>query len=368
MAPCSSNRPIGIVSIVVALAGLAAPPAQAQQALFVANEEYLRPSYVGAYDAATGATINANFIPAPIAGGGVHALALDGNNHLFVTASSNASVGEFDATTGATINAAFVHGQGLENPESVALDGNNHLFVGNYPAGTVGEYDATTGATINASFISGLTDPRHVVFDGHNRLFVADVNIDASSVRVYDSTTGGQIGLLPFAGFDLPFAIAVDSLNNHLFVAHGYPITGEFPVSEYDATTLAIINPSFITGGTGPSVMALDGKNHLFAATYDYPSVITEFNVITGALINSFPVDFENAHVKGLVIAAPASCYANCDGSTAAPLLNVSDLVCFMQRFAAGDSYANCDGSTAAPVLNANDFTCFLVSFAAGCP
>jgi hypothetical protein len=61
-------------------------------------------------------------------------------------------------------------------------------------------------------------------------------------------------------------------------------------------------------------------------------------------------------------------CYANCDGSTIAPVLNVGDFTCFLQRFAAGDSYANCDQSTTAPVLNVGDFTCFLQRFAAGCP
>jgi hypothetical protein len=65
--------------------------------------------------------------------------------------------------------------------------------------------------------------------------------------------------------------------------------------------------------------------------------------------------------------AAPA-CYANCDASTAAPVLNVGDFTCFLQRLAAGESYANCDSSTAAPVLNVGDFTCFLQRFAAGCP
>ncbi len=63
-----------------------------------------------------------------------------------------------------------------------------------------------------------------------------------------------------------------------------------------------------------------------------------------------------------------ASCYANCDASTAPPVLNVADFTCFLQRFAAGDSYANCDGSSAAPVLNVADFTCFLQRFAGGCP
>jgi hypothetical protein len=61
-------------------------------------------------------------------------------------------------------------------------------------------------------------------------------------------------------------------------------------------------------------------------------------------------------------------CYANCDNSTVAPVLNVNDFVCFQNRFAAGDSYANCDNSTTPPVLNVNDFVCFQARFAAGCP
>jgi murein tripeptide amidase MpaA len=64
----------------------------------------------------------------------------------------------------------------------------------------------------------------------------------------------------------------------------------------------------------------------------------------------------------------PPACYANCDASTAPPVLNVGDFTCFLQRFAAGESYANCDNSTAPPMLNVGDFTCFLQRFAAGCP
>jgi len=65
---------------------------------------------------------------------------------------------------------------------------------------------------------------------------------------------------------------------------------------------------------------------------------------------------------------APTVCYANCDGSTSAPALNVLDFTCFLQKFSAGDSYANCDTSTTAPALNVLDFTCFLQKFSAGCP
>ena len=71
--------------------------------------------------------------------------------------------------------------------------------------------------------------------------------------------------------------------------------------------------------------------------------------------------------LTGAVFAAPVTCYANCDGSTAVPFLNVNDFICFNNRFAANDPWANCDGSTSPPVLNVNDFICFNNLFAAGC-
>ncbi len=74
--------------------------------------------------------------------------------------------------------------------------------------------------------------------------------------------------------------------------------------------------------------------------------------------------NFDNVRLD---IGIPAVCYANCDESTATPVLNVADFTCFLQRFAAGSPYANCDSSTAVPVLNVADFTCFLQRFAAGC-
>ena len=70
----------------------------------------------------------------------------------------------------------------------------------------------------------------------------------------------------------------------------------------------------------------------------------------------------------GVIAEAVGGCYANCDNSTAAPVLNVLDFSCFLNRFAAGDMYANCDGSTQAPTLNVLDFACFVNAFAAGCP
>jgi hypothetical protein len=78
----------------------------------------------------------------------------------------------------------------------------------------------------------------------------------------------------------------------------------------------------------------------------------------------------------GAVTSSPP-CYANCDGSTVPPILNVEDFSCFINQFASAQSlppaqqiahYANCDGSTIAPVLNVEDFSCFINRFAQGCP
>ncbi len=70
---------------------------------------------------------------------------------------------------------------------------------------------------------------------------------------------------------------------------------------------------------------------------------------------------------SGTLILACGTCYANCDASTIAPILNVNDFTCFLNKFAAADTYANCDGSTTPPTLNILDFVCFLNRFAAGC-
>jgi len=75
-----------------------------------------------------------------------------------------------------------------------------------------------------------------------------------------------------------------------------------------------------------------------------------------------------NGVIESWVARLPVVCYANCDGSVLPPVLNVSDFLCFMNRYAAGDPYANCDGTTTPPVLNVNDFICFLTRYAQGCP
>jgi hypothetical protein len=78
---------------------------------------------------------------------------------------------------------------------------------------------------------------------------------------------------------------------------------------------------------------------------------------------------FDTISVQPAVIQPPPPppCYANCDGSTRAPVLRGRDFMCFVRKFHAGDTYANCDGSTGTPMLTVGDLLCFIREFHRGC-
>jgi hypothetical protein len=132
------------------------------------------------------------------------------------------------------------------------------------------------------------------------------------------------------------------------------------------ATTGGITNDA--DGEFGPpwaGPLPTDSRGLLFQGP---ASALSTSNNLDYALTPGPATITNNARASAALPGGPAPCYANCDGSTVAPVLNVGDFTCFLQRFAAGESYANCDASTVAPVLNVGDFTCFLQRFAAGCP
>jgi probable HAF family extracellular repeat protein len=68
-----------------------------------------------------------------------------------------------------------------------------------------------------------------------------------------------------------------------------------------------------------------------------------------------------------VTIPPPPPCYANCDGSTAAPALSPNDFTCFLNAYSTGQSSANCDGSSGTPAVTPNDFQCFINKYASGC-
>jgi hypothetical protein len=148
----------------------------------------------------------------------------------------------------------------------------------------------------------------------------------------------------------------------------------------YDAAEL-LINGQTRPGWRIPDVPASQG--HWAQAQFDLTEFAGEsvalawrFDTVTGTNNHYRGWHLANVRLSATVVGCEPMCYANCDGSTIPPILNVEDFSCFINEFAVAQSlppaqqvehYANCDGSTTPPVLNVEDFTCFINAFAAGC-
>ncbi|MFN0131912.1 MAG: GC-type dockerin domain-anchored protein [Phycisphaerales bacterium] len=119
--------------------------------------------------------------------------------------------------------------------------------------------------------------------------------------------------------------------------------------------------------GIGPLPLPCGGE----AIASTPQNATTQILISPCAGVTNYQVRCVASNACGSVPSNPAVyavCYANCDCSLTSPALNTADYICFLNKYAAGDSSANCDGSTSPPTMNVADFICFLNSFAAGCP
>ncbi|MEX2219847.1 MAG: hypothetical protein WD749_13935 [Phycisphaerales bacterium] len=151
---------------------------------------------------------------------------------------------------------------------------------------------------------------------------------------------------------------------------------------QFNATTNSVVNfnnSAVLAPLIRDQWVELRAEVNLTSNTYDVfyggNQVITGLTYATAGTPGIACLDLYGETTTGMLFdtvsvqpAGPAACYANCDNSTQAPVLNVADFGCFLTRYAAGEAYANCDESTQPPVLNVADFGCFLTKYAAGCP
>jgi hypothetical protein len=130
--------------------------------------------------------------------------------------------------------------------------------------------------------------------------------------------------------------------------------------------TITYSSVNFVNGETNKS-QARFGRYHVFLPAGSYTITYTAAGFVPAQRVVQVGAGTGQTVDVALQPVAPP-CYANCDGSTIVPVLNVNDFICFQTKFAAGDPTANCDASTIPPVLNVNDFLCFQTKYAAGCP
>jgi trimeric autotransporter adhesin len=262
-----------------------------------------------------------------------------------------------------------------------------------------------TGHSWYAPHISAMA-----VFDGDlvvGGYFVSAAGFTANSVARWDGTNWSPMGAGVEGEGSFTRVQSLAAVGNSLFAAGsltrvaGRPSPGIARWTNGSPTVLVRPHPVPWVAG---SDVELSGAGYLEGATIfrwrrnggellDGPtphgSLIGGSSTRTLVIQNVGPEDAglyeliaENACGSGISNAAQAvviapPCYANCDGSTVEPVLNVDDFTCFINEFAAAQvlphaqqvpHYANCDGSTVAPVLNVDDFTCFIIAFSQGCP
>jgi hypothetical protein len=110
------------------------------------------------------------------------------------------------------------------------------------------------------------------------QIFVA--NFENNTIGEYNATTGATINSSFISGLSNPAGIVLSGVD--LFVTNASNNT----IGEYNATTGATINSSFISSGlSGPEGIALSGGDLL--VTNGGNNTIGEYNATTGATINS---------------------------------------------------------------------------------
>jgi outer membrane protein assembly factor BamB len=285
---------------------------------------------------------------------------------------------KYSSATGAVIWREFFGGPGRDIPNAMVMDtaggvyitGEDHVMgVTDRRAATV-RYANSGGQPLWAEYDQGgarsVGSALTLTRDG--RVIVAitadpDFNVSNFNENFYIVSRDQQTGALQWqfrygancvGCFDAPQAVVANSAG-HVFVAgktNSAPYQNDIILFQLDATSGAELDRGTIDPGatyTGSVLgLALDARENLY---------------LTGSMNNPNLVFLAARYGS----TANPSCYANCDGSSTLPVLNVGDFTCFLQRFAAGEAYANCDGSTSVPVLNVGDFTCFLQRFAQGC-
>jgi cytochrome c peroxidase len=220
----------------------------------------------------------------------------------------------------------------------------------------------------------GLTDPRVAQglfpFD-HPTLYSQRGNPNRAIVGPATSGSGGVqpkvIANVPPNIGNRDFKIGVHSglggATANVYLSRNAPVGGV--VSPDEVLGPIVLGGTGVGGGFGtlhwpiPSDPGLDG-------TFVYMQWVIADPGGAGGVAQSEAVAFEFFCSE---LGCISNCYADCDQSTGAGVLDVFDFLCFQNSFVSAQAYAcDCDTSTGAGVCDVFDFLCFQNAFVAGCP
>jgi trimeric autotransporter adhesin len=281
---------------------------------------------------------------------------------------------EVGGGVGLAVRALAVFDPDGAGPAPAALYAGGHFTsAGGAPAKHIARWDGQAWSALG----SGLTGP-----SGSPRVYALHV-FDAGQGPVLfvggEFAAAGGIAATNIAGWDGLAWTSLSTGTDGRVLSMGVHdsgrgpelhIGGEFSIAGgVSAERLAAWNGSrwrSVEGGADGAILAIESAE----LTARPPALFL------GGDFVSVGRDNLPSHHFAVLTCPEIGCYANCDGSTAMPILNIDDFTCFINEFGAAQSlphlqqvehYANCDQSMIAPVLNIDDFSCFINLFAQGC-
>ena len=214
------------------------------------------------------------------------------------------------------------------------------LYGITYPSNELGTIDQTTGNFTHLAYISGAAEANWggLTFDpATNTWFALGTAAGANNLYTLDINTGVATLVGPMTNTGIFIDIAADASGN-LF-AHNISDDSLYSVNKATGEA-TLIGPTGINANFAQGMDFDFATNKLFATIYvgTGEGYFVEINTSTGAATVITPTTSWNAEME-MAIKAPAGgpqCYANCDGSTTSPVLNVADFSCFLTKFAGG--------------------------------
>jgi uncharacterized delta-60 repeat protein len=334
-----------------------------------------------------------------------HALATDSAGGVYISGYTEGSLGGQNAGGGDAFLAKYNSAGTLlwirqlgtsaqDHGYAVAADSMGNVYISGSTSGSLGgpnagSHDAFLAKYSSAGVLLWVRQFGTSAYEGSSGVAV-DNNGHVYIIGVTDGSLGG-----PSAGFRDAFLAKYDSAGTRLWIR-------QFGTSSWEEVAALAADSAgnvYISGGSRGSLGGPNaGDYDAFLAKYNSEGLLlwirqlgtSAFDAGNGVALNSVGDVYISGGTGGslggpnagnydafLAKYGPPPCYANCDGSTLTPILNVDDFTCFINAFAAGHAlphaqqlahHSNCDASTTAPVLNIDDFTCFINAFAAGCP
>jgi subtilisin-like proprotein convertase family protein len=226
-------------------------------------------------------------------------------------------------------------------------------------------------------------------------------NYVGSTVAIPDGTGPNACGTTVFAQVVVNDSFVISDAQAGFFISHTYQGDVQVRLTKVGGPTVSLVDrpgypqvpEGFANDNYGASSTSVFRSTDSAANIYDQGSPGAPANSPVGAWKPESPLAaFNGINAQGtwrleasdcfasdtgainnfiLILSGtpgPAPCYANCDGSTQPPILNVLDFVCFQALYAQASTLANCDNSTQPPILNVLDFICFQGKYAQGCP